>query len=224
MTQAALAIPAQKGGRQAILETAERLFGQHGIDGVSLRQINLAAGMGNNSAIAYHFGDRAGLIRAIYEWRLPALERVRARLLEEAQAEGQTDDPAPIIGIMVRPFLELVEADGRRVHAMFMHQMMRSPEGRAIRIRIGGMTPLSDWARARLSALIPDVPRPLLEYRMRLGTITFLDAVEEWERSGALGFTVETLLDEQLSMMAAICALPLSQRVRTHFEIRGVEG
>lgn len=52
-------------GAVAILDAAERLMGRYGIEGVSLRQITIAAKMGNNSAIAYHFGDRYGLLLAV---------------------------------------------------------------------------------------------------------------------------------------------------------------
>ena len=40
----------QKGARP-LLVAGEKLFGMHGIDGVSIRQINLVAGMSNNSAV-----------------------------------------------------------------------------------------------------------------------------------------------------------------------------
>src|SRR3546814_15526685 len=38
-------------GRQRLLDTAERLFGEHGVDAISVRQITLAAGQANNSAV-----------------------------------------------------------------------------------------------------------------------------------------------------------------------------
>src|SRR5437773_6574267 len=53
--------------------SAERLFGLHGIDGVSLRQISAEAGSSNNSAVHYHFGSKEGLIAAIFHHRLPQI-------------------------------------------------------------------------------------------------------------------------------------------------------
>ena len=43
-----------------LVAAAETLFAGAGVDAVSLREINAAAGAGNASAIQYHFGDRAG--------------------------------------------------------------------------------------------------------------------------------------------------------------------
>ena len=65
--------------------TAERLFAEHGIGGVSLRKISSAAGNGNNSAVQYHFGSKETLIQAIFEFRLAELHERRERLVEQRQ-------------------------------------------------------------------------------------------------------------------------------------------
>lgn len=69
--------------KEQILLAAERLIGEHGVDGVSMRQIGTAVGSGNNSAVLYHFGSKESLIRAIFEYRLPRLRERRATLIEE---------------------------------------------------------------------------------------------------------------------------------------------
>src|SRR5690606_16298479 len=51
--------------RQTLLDSAEELFATHGIDGVSNRRIAEHAGNANHSAVAYHFGGRDELIRAL---------------------------------------------------------------------------------------------------------------------------------------------------------------
>ncbi|MDG1463243.1 MAG: TetR family transcriptional regulator, partial [Gammaproteobacteria bacterium] len=56
--------------RLQIILAAERLFGEQGIDAVSLRQINVAAGQKNSSATHYHFGNKETLVAAIYEYRM----------------------------------------------------------------------------------------------------------------------------------------------------------
>ena len=49
-------------GRTRLLDSAERLFAERGVDGPSLRDINTAAGQRNASGVQYHFGGRAGLL------------------------------------------------------------------------------------------------------------------------------------------------------------------
>ena len=48
--------------RQVIIETAERLFAEHGVFAVSNRQIAEAAGQGNTAVVGYHFGTKTDQI------------------------------------------------------------------------------------------------------------------------------------------------------------------
>ena len=50
-----------------ILLTAERMIADHGVDGVSMRQIGTEVGSGNNSAVLYHFGSKEKLVEAIFD-------------------------------------------------------------------------------------------------------------------------------------------------------------
>ena len=72
--------------RRRLIETAERLFAEHGPDGVSLRQISAAAGQSNNFAVQYHFGTREGLLDAIVAHRLPRIDAIRATLARRGNA------------------------------------------------------------------------------------------------------------------------------------------
>lgn len=78
-------------GRDQLLAAAELLYAERGIDGASLREINAAAGARNASAVQYHFGDRAGLLRAILLKHRPAVEARRHGLLDAADARGDAD-------------------------------------------------------------------------------------------------------------------------------------
>ena len=53
--------------REQLILAGERLFALSGLDSVSLRQINSAAGQRNSSAAHYHFGSKEALVQAIHE-------------------------------------------------------------------------------------------------------------------------------------------------------------
>jgi AcrR family transcriptional regulator len=74
---------AARSTKEQILLTAERMMADHGVDGVSMRQIGTAVGSGNNSAVLYHFGSKDKLVEAIFEHRLPGLRARRAQLIAE---------------------------------------------------------------------------------------------------------------------------------------------
>jgi AcrR family transcriptional regulator len=69
--------------KEQILLAGERLIAEHGVDGVSMRQIALEVGSANNSAVLYHFGSKDKLVQAIFEYRLPRLRERRAALIAE---------------------------------------------------------------------------------------------------------------------------------------------
>lgn len=59
-------MPADSGGRDAILDTSAKLFSQQGYTGVSIRDIAQACGM-TNAALYYHFKNKEDLFLAMLE-------------------------------------------------------------------------------------------------------------------------------------------------------------
>jgi AcrR family transcriptional regulator len=73
--------------RTRILDAAERLFAERGIEGVSVRAILADAGV--NVALAhYHFGSREGLIEELLRTRVAPLVQELLRGLDEVDARG----------------------------------------------------------------------------------------------------------------------------------------
>jgi AcrR family transcriptional regulator len=70
--------------RMRILEVAERLFAEVGVDGTSLRRI-MAEAQVSISQINYHFGTKEALLRAVFEWRARPHTEHRLRLMEQAK-------------------------------------------------------------------------------------------------------------------------------------------
>jgi AcrR family transcriptional regulator len=73
---------------------------------VSLREIRLAAGERNNSALQFHFGDRDGLLLALTQRHLPRITRVQEQLYGRLVAEGRHTDFGALVEVMVRPHAE----------------------------------------------------------------------------------------------------------------------
>ena len=118
------------GNRLRILRAAERLMAADGIDGVSLREINRAAGQGNASAIQYHFGDRDGLVIAILERHQVASEPLRHALLDEYTVGP--GDLHVLARALVLPLVEhLADPDGGREYVQIAREFYtraRSPD------------------------------------------------------------------------------------------------
>src|ERR1043166_6329556 len=73
--------------RESLLDAAEALFTEHGIQAASLRAITQKAGA-NLAAVHYHFGSKEGLVKAVFSRRLKPLNQERLRLLEACDLEA----------------------------------------------------------------------------------------------------------------------------------------
>ncbi len=99
--------------RQLLVEQAERLFAERGIEAVSLRDVSAAAKQRNHSAAQYHFGDRQGLIAAVYHARMGEVDRRRQRRLGQLNEAGMGNDLRSLVEAAVAPLIEVVaETDG----------------------------------------------------------------------------------------------------------------
>jgi AcrR family transcriptional regulator len=115
-----LADESPSGSALRLVLAAERLFAVQGIDGVSLRQISVESGSGNNSAVHYHFGSKDGLIEAIFRHRLPQL--LHERRLLESQCDPR--DLRSRFGAHVLPVLHMAETPDNH-YVTFIEQMQR---------------------------------------------------------------------------------------------------
>jgi AcrR family transcriptional regulator len=83
--------------RERLLRAGERLFAEHGIHQVRLREINALAGQRNSSALHYHFGSREGLVEAILSQHQTAMDEELKPALTELVAR---EDPPPIRAVV----------------------------------------------------------------------------------------------------------------------------
>jgi len=107
-----------------LIDAAELLFAERGLEGVSLREIAIAAGQGNHSVVQYHFGDKENLVREIIAHRIAGFEPRREELLEKALSRKSGPDNKALLSVLLLPLMEQVDAEGRHVYARFMLQFL----------------------------------------------------------------------------------------------------
>ena len=74
-----------KSTRIRLMQEAEKLFAERGIDGVSIRDITNEADV-SSASIHYHFGSKAELIAAILDWRAAEVGARRATWLDQIES------------------------------------------------------------------------------------------------------------------------------------------
>jgi AcrR family transcriptional regulator len=189
-----------------LVVTAERLFAQRGIEGVSLRQIAAEAGSANNSAVRYHFGSKGGLITAIFEHRLPQIIAERRLLVSRCDR----DDLRSRLEAQMLPVLAMAEATDNS-YVSFVEQLQRH------RHTVEDLHELpttgqesSDEFRTDLHHLLVVLPEPLRTLRIDQAQRAFLHAAADRERAVAagaapvsFGLFVDCLLDAITGLLTA---------------------
>lgn len=113
--------------KTAMLGAAERLFAEKGLAGVSVRDITLAAGARNRSALYYHFGSMGELIREVFARRYRAIEDSRQKLFAELVAAGRLGDLHKLMEAAVGPLFEACHDQDGRLYARFCVQLTTDP-------------------------------------------------------------------------------------------------
>lgn len=80
------------GTADELLNVAERLFAERGVENVALTQIVAASGQKNRSAVHYHFGSRDGVLTAVLNRRLAPINDRREALLAALPADASPRD------------------------------------------------------------------------------------------------------------------------------------
>jgi TetR/AcrR family transcriptional regulator, regulator of cefoperazone and chloramphenicol sensitivity len=117
--------------RQRLLEAGLQLFGKHGFDGVSTRELAKTAGV-NLAAIPYHFGGKEGVYLAVVDHLASAVEKPLSAMVAEIdgaldQVRSRADTEAllaRLIGTLARI---LLGSDQQALRIRFMMREQLQP-------------------------------------------------------------------------------------------------
>lgn len=197
--------------RVMLMEVAERLFATRGIEAVTLREIQEAAGQSNTSVIRYHFGSRDGLIRALIAYRQHTLGTDRQQMLETMREEGKEADPRAVVWLLVRPLANSIKAG-----EMFVAFLARLSEDPRARSDYWPEHLEDEWTQDKLEELVDGALQDLPE-RIRRGRtfqlyISLINVLAAAARSGhGMG---EAQLHNYVDAWVGMLTAPVSYETR----------
>ena len=204
------------GTREVILATAERLFAEHGVYAVSNRQISEAAGQGNNTAVGYHFGSKADLVRAIARRHSERIELIRTRMVERVPEDARVRD---WVACLVRPVvLHLAELPAPTWFARFAAQIMTDPALRLIMTEEGLSTPAVHQILHGMQTCLPGLPADVRAERYEMAGQLLVHICALRERALAEGAPTprRTWPDAATGLVDAIEGMWLADVTPTH--------
>ena len=163
-----------------MIDAAERLAAERGLNGLSLREVQLASGQRNKSAAAYHFGTRDGLIAAVVAARMGPVNERRTALIATLDAQ-----PAPSlrrwVEALVEPLADATRHPGSN-YARFLLQGLADPlMGRVVRESMESASYMN--VRARILAELDHLPPSLRERRVDGAVQLMVSTLATWEAS-----------------------------------------
>ncbi|GAA2639439.1 helix-turn-helix domain-containing protein [Actinomadura fulvescens] len=197
------------GTRERLLDAALRLYAERGLDAVSLREINQAAGARNATAVQYHFAGRAGIIKAIFDRHLPDVDARRHALLDAYEAAG--GGVRDLAAALVRPLASRLADQAGRDFLQLWADVINRPGP------VAAAAALDDPADSlhRWRALV----EPLLEADAarlhRRFTAILYASIELARRARSGPHTDDRLFTSYLiDVVAAILAAPVTEETR----------
>jgi len=210
--------------RQQIILAAEQLFGQRGIDAVSLRQVNVAAKQKNSSATHYHFGSKETLVKAIYDYRMKPVNERRHEMLEHIGATGEV---RPLAEAMILPIVEEIEgsSDGRN-YIQFLSQVVGHPSIDLAEIWSSEFGSALNETYQRLVELLPYLPPKIIEQRFGLAQSQIIHSLSDRERlmknsSIEFGNNAALYISNLIDCVAGSLSAPVSEA--TNKELQDVQ-
>ncbi len=206
---------------ERILDTAERLFARDGYHATSLRKITGEAGV-NLGSVNYHFTSKHGLMEAVLQRRLAALNEQRLIMLEAALASAEANAKTPavreVLCAFLEPTLRLLEEDPGNTHfIMLIERVFYETDDTSRKLFLKAMSPIIGRFFEALCRALPEIPRPILLRRLlfTLGamgsTLSLSGRKADMTFPGtALDWSAEHLLQQLLSYAAAGMEAPCS--------------
>lgn len=192
--------------RAALIEKAEILFAEYGIESVSSRQIGQAIGSKNSNVVHYHFGNKDALVTAVLRHRLPSIEARRADLLEAAQTAVAELRVYALMEIIFRPLAEQRDSVGRHSYARFLGSLARGSDW-TLRVALDPEFPVSALLAQELVSRVEPGTKDTRN-KWAIATAMIVTSLGIIDASGLDPDDAECLFQETIAMMAAAWEAP----------------
>ena len=195
----------------ALMEAAETLIAENGIQNVSNKEIVREAGQKNQSALQYHFRNLQGLVNAVHRRRSRQIHKKRSEMLAElASAKGTC--LRDLCGLMVYPTFLLARSDRqfRQYVIAFNHEVVLAETfslSKVSRPGGGGIrgTRLGELLRHSLCHFDERTYRARMDLTVRICSATIGSHLRQKQplKGAAADFFINNLIDSLEGLLSA---------------------
>ena len=202
-----------------LLLTAQRLFAEKGIDGVSMREIAREAGQRNTSALHYHFGSKEALMQAILQGGMREINELRNDYIDQLYSTERHGELRGLVEAIVWPLASRLVTSRSNSYNRFLAAAQVYPD-----FDLAASTREEEDRGFRriqelLQRALPDMPELLLRQRYLAGVSFVIFSLADYERMGARRskrqrpFDLQRAIENLIDMVAGAIAAPISPQV-----------
>lgn len=194
--------------KTAILDCAEELFANLGYDGVSIRDIALAASV-PPGLVLYHFRSKQALYQQVFGRRAQALGEVREKRLALLLERDATPEVREVLDAMVRPWIELRYEPGGVAYARLIAREVSDPSEASRGIIAKTLDPLARRFLQVLIEALPELPETKVHwaYHFLIASLVWLMAntgrIQRLSRGRCEVADPETVIRETVDFFAS---------------------
>lgn len=154
--------------KQQLIDAAERLFAEQGVDNVSSVDIVRAAKQKNRSALQYHFGDKTAVIHAVLDKHTWGIAETRGKMLNQLEQQDSIS-LRDLVDALVQPVAaKLDDPAGGRNFLKINSQLMTNEAYALLRRERSQSVPEIFRFQDMLQTVLPEFEATDLNARMLL--------------------------------------------------------
>ena len=186
--------------RAKLVKTAEKLFAEQGVDAVSVRSVNAAAGLGAAS-VHYHFGSKDELLRAVVLDLGAAVGSAIQANVDVLAADSAAPSPDALVRAVTAPYLDLLRRQrtrGMRWIKIMAQITQAGPADETIepKLRVALL--------AQVRRTFPNAAEDRLEARWAVSIMGFvqgLSRADEWDRAKLSAPVLEAFYEDLVTFV-----------------------
>ncbi|WP_322101922.1 TetR/AcrR family transcriptional regulator [Paraburkholderia sp. J41] len=143
----------------AILNAAERVFGEHGYAGASMRNIAEEAGVAQ-ALVHYHYASKDKLFEAVFERRSSKINQYRGKLLDDLFSSGRSATVEDVLTIAFTPLSKIFhgeDADNLALYVQLVATISLGSDERSRRVREKYYDPIAERVIDALHTVLPGI-------------------------------------------------------------------
>lgn len=167
--------------RAALITTAMQLFAEQGIDAVSVRAVNRAAGLAA-AAVHYHFGSKEALVDAAITYHGTELLGDISAACDDLIAGGGRPTPLELVETFSLPYRRLLErapSTGRHWLSM-VAQLIQSDDPRITALA----APVTNKLESLVATTFPEASEAQIRVALRITLVTYIQLLVHDHQQG----------------------------------------